>query len=59
MELDPKFHNERAKSMEYRRLGKTDMKVSKIGIGAASFGKFVPLSWEILFFNKQKKKIVL
>ena len=36
--FDPSFHYEEAKSMAYRSLGTTDMKVSKIGLGGASFG---------------------
>lgn len=36
--FDPSFHYEEAKSMAYRPLGTTDMKVSKIGLGGASFG---------------------
>ena len=38
MEFDPGFHKEVAKTMEYRLLGKTDMMVSKISLGGASFG---------------------
>ena len=38
MEFDPGFHKEVAKTMEYRRLGKTEMMVSKISLGGASFG---------------------
>ena len=38
MEFDPGFHKEVAKTMEYRPLGKTDMMVSKISLGGASFG---------------------
>ena len=38
MEFDSNFHKEVAKTMEYRRLGKTDMMVSKLSLGGASFG---------------------
>ena len=38
MEFDPGFHKDVAKTMEYRLLGKTDMMVSKISLGGASFG---------------------
>ena len=41
--FDPSFHYEEAKSMAYRSLGMTDMKVSKIGLGGASFGNIEPL----------------
>ena len=40
---DPTFHNEEAKSMAYRPLRKTDMKVSKIGLGGASFGNQIQI----------------
>jgi hypothetical protein len=36
--FDPKFHDEEAKNMRYLPLGKTDMNVSNLGLGAASFG---------------------
>ena len=39
MAFDATFHYEEAKKMDYRRLGQTDMVVSKLGLGAASFGK--------------------
>merc|ERR1712156_190355 len=38
MEFDSNFHMEVAKTMEYRRLGKTDVMVSKLSLGGASFG---------------------
>ena len=33
------FHNKDAKELDYRRLGNTDMVVSSISLGGASFGK--------------------
>ena len=39
--FDPSFHYEEAKSMAYHPLGTTDMKVSKIGLGGASFGNTI------------------
>jgi hypothetical protein len=36
--FDPKFHDEEAKTVKYLPLGKTDMKVSNLGLGGASFG---------------------
>ena len=36
--FDPTFHYEVAKEMDYRQLGQTGMMVSKLGLGAASFG---------------------
>ena len=52
MEFDSNFHKEVAKTMEYRRLGKTDMMVSKLSLGGASFGMLSNLIKPLVFSEK-------
>ena len=39
MTYDASFHYKEAQEMDLRQLGKTDMKVSKLGLGGGAFGK--------------------